>query len=215
MGFWADEQVRVEQTLKGLELPNRRLPVPDSPGGGWAPRRRTYFQAQLRLHISRKTRARKERLLRQEAAERIAQLRAGERRKPEPARPYLPRAARPDRLTFPSTSRHSPSAISRILYMSENISSSARGHRPARHAAPGGVEPAPPFPARARRTRPPRLPGRSRPRGVPQAPTPPRSRKGRRRPLGPRQRRRPSSPPPPAPLSPARGSRGSAVTTHG
>lgn len=78
---------------KGLGLPNPGLPVPAGPGGGWAPSQRTYFQAQLRLHFSRKTRARKKRLLRQEAAERIAQLRAGVRRKPEPARPCLPRAA--------------------------------------------------------------------------------------------------------------------------
>lgn len=79
--------------MERLGAPNSRLPVPDRPGGGWAPSRRTYFQAQLRLHSSRKTRARKKRLLRQEAAERIAQLRAGVRRKPEPARPCLPRAA--------------------------------------------------------------------------------------------------------------------------
>lgn len=57
--------------------------------GGWASKRRTYFQAQLRLQFSRKTRARKESLLRQEATGRIAQPRAGERRKPEPARPGL------------------------------------------------------------------------------------------------------------------------------
>ena len=83
-------------TAEGFGLPNRRQPVRDRLGG-WAPKWRTYFQTQLRLHFSRKTRARKEPLLRQEATERIAQPRAGERRKPEPAWPCLLLAAtRPD-----------------------------------------------------------------------------------------------------------------------
>ena len=96
MGCRVDEQVEIGQTLKDLGLPNRRQPVRDRLGGGWAPKRRTYFQDQLRLHFSRKTRARKERLLRQEATARIAQPRAGERRKPEPTRPRA--ATRPTHL---------------------------------------------------------------------------------------------------------------------
>lgn len=86
--------------------------------------------------------------------------------------------------------------------MSENISSSARRHRPARHGAPGAPGRRH-FPRRPAARGPCPSPGRCArdPGACPGAPTPSRSRKGRWRPPGPRQRqrRRPSPAPTPSP----------------
>ena len=96
MGCRAAEQRKTGQTIKRLGRPNQRQPVcPGQPGredgrrsGG---------------PISRLSSA------------------SSFLEKPEPARPRLPPVPRtgpqprPGRLTFPSTSRHSPSATSRIL----------------------------------------------------------------------------------------------------
>ena len=122
MGCRAAEQRKTGQTIKRLGRPNQRQPVcPGQPGredgrrSGGPISRLSSASSFLEKPEPGKS------LLRQEATERIAQPRAGERRKPEPARPRLPPVPRtgpqprPGRLTFPSTSRHSPSATSRIL----------------------------------------------------------------------------------------------------
>lgn len=96
MGSRIVEQVGQGKRGRAWGRPKRRQPVPDSPGGGRAPRRRTYFQAQLRLHFSRKTRAQNERLLRQEAAERIAQPRGGRSGNPSPPSLASPTRGRGD-----------------------------------------------------------------------------------------------------------------------
>jgi hypothetical protein len=66
---------------------------------------RTYFQARLRLHFSRKTQGPQERLLRLEAAARIARVPAASPRRPAqpgPARPTRQAGGQPPRARRPA-----------------------------------------------------------------------------------------------------------------
>lgn len=200
MGSRIVEQVGQGKRGRAWGRPKRRQPVPDSPGGGRAPRRRTYFQAQLRLHFSRKTRAQNELSSARRQRRGLHNLAGGEAEtRARPASPP-PRAAGATHLPLHLQAqpvRDLPDLVDVGEHLIVCAETQTRPSRCARGPGPT------PFPAPAGRTRPLPLPGalRSRPRRVPRAPTPSRSRKGRWRPPGPRQRqrRRPSPAPTPSP----------------